>query len=262
MAGSGRGDRPDEGAWIFVSHSHRDLHEVRRVRDALEAKGHQPLLFFLKCVSDDDELEELLRREIAARQFFVLCDSPNARASRYVQDEVALIKGLPDKVRVELALDDDWQAQLEAVDALSRLATVFISYAYRGVKSRRLATALAAALRMRDYRVFLDVDSVEALGNWAEQTRVALDSAIDHGFVLIVLEPAAVASSAVADEVGRALESERRGGVIPIIADNMPATLGMLPTSALEPLTDLAMLDFTGGSFDDNFAELLRALTR
>jgi hypothetical protein len=49
-----------EGAWIFLSHSHRDLHEVRHVRDALEAKGHQPLLFFLKCLDDDAEIDDLI----------------------------------------------------------------------------------------------------------------------------------------------------------------------------------------------------------
>jgi len=36
------------GAWIFVSHSHRDLEKVRRIRNELERLGHNPLLFFRK----------------------------------------------------------------------------------------------------------------------------------------------------------------------------------------------------------------------
>jgi hypothetical protein len=56
------------GAWIFVSHSHRDLERVRRVRDALEQRGHNPLLFFLRSLDDESELDALIRREIHARR--------------------------------------------------------------------------------------------------------------------------------------------------------------------------------------------------
>lgn len=31
-----------QGAWIFVSHSHRDLEKVRRIRNELERRGHNP----------------------------------------------------------------------------------------------------------------------------------------------------------------------------------------------------------------------------
>jgi len=65
-------------AWIFVSHSSRDLEKVRRVRNAIEAAGGEPILFFLKCLSDHDEIDELIKREIEARNFFLLCDSSNA----------------------------------------------------------------------------------------------------------------------------------------------------------------------------------------
>lgn len=40
---------PDTGAWIFVSHSHHDLEKVRQVRNELEQRGHNPLLFFLNA---------------------------------------------------------------------------------------------------------------------------------------------------------------------------------------------------------------------
>ena len=122
---------PDEGAWIFVSHSHRDLREVRRVRDTLESKGHQPLLFFLKCLNDDSEIDDLIRREIQARQFFLLCDSPNARDSNWVQQERRLIKDLAGKVSLTVDLAGPWQDQLGAIDELSRRATVYLSYSRR-----------------------------------------------------------------------------------------------------------------------------------
>ena len=54
-----------EGAWVFVSHSHRDLEKVREIRNYLESKGRNPLLFYLKCLGDNDaRLPELIRDEI------------------------------------------------------------------------------------------------------------------------------------------------------------------------------------------------------
>ena len=153
-----RSHQPDEGAWIFVSHSHRDLREVRRVRDALESKGHQPLLFFLKCLNDDSEIDDLIRREIQARQFFLLCDSPNARDSNWVQQERRLIKDLAGKVSLTVDLAGPWQDQLGAIDELSRRATVYLSYSRRDSASLGLLGWIAEELRQRDYRIILDVE--------------------------------------------------------------------------------------------------------
>lgn len=76
---SGEGLGPFPGAWIFVSHSLRDLEKVRRIRNELERRGRNPLLFFLKCLeADDARPPELIRDESKASTFFVLC---NTRAS-------------------------------------------------------------------------------------------------------------------------------------------------------------------------------------
>ena len=83
-----------EGAWIFLSHSTKDWDEVRRIRNLLEEKGHRPIVFFLKCLTEHSELDELIKREIEARTWFLLCDSDNARSSSWVQAEVAYIKEL------------------------------------------------------------------------------------------------------------------------------------------------------------------------
>jgi TIR domain len=134
------------GAWIFVSHSHKDLTEVRRVRNALEDMGHNPLLFFLKSLENDDsELDDLICREIESRNFFLLCDSENARAARYVQMEVEIIKSLADKVYRTISLGGDWPEQLRSIRELSRQATVFISYARVDSQvAQSLATSLLA----------------------------------------------------------------------------------------------------------------------
>jgi hypothetical protein len=62
-------------AWVFVSHSHQDSDAVRSVRHEFERLHANPLLFFLMCLNDDEEVDSLIKREITARKFFLLCDS-------------------------------------------------------------------------------------------------------------------------------------------------------------------------------------------
>lgn len=77
--------------WVFISHSNKDFYKVRLIRNALENKGFMPILFYLKSISDDDEICDLIKREIDARNRFILCDSIYSRLSRYVQTEVQYI---------------------------------------------------------------------------------------------------------------------------------------------------------------------------
>ncbi len=65
----------------FVSRSRRDLKNVGPIRKKLERRGHHPLLFFHKCLEDDDaRLPALIREEIQARDWFILCDSLNVKS--------------------------------------------------------------------------------------------------------------------------------------------------------------------------------------
>ena len=70
----------EEGFWVFVSHSTKDFEKVRLVRNVLEDSGFRPILFYLKCMEDEEEINDLLKREIDARRRLILCDSPNAHA--------------------------------------------------------------------------------------------------------------------------------------------------------------------------------------
>jgi len=73
--------------------SHRDLAKVRPIRNELERRGHNPLLFFLKCLeADDARLPELIRDEIKARTYFVLCNTRASRRSKWVKQEMELAK--------------------------------------------------------------------------------------------------------------------------------------------------------------------------
>src|SRR5271165_1148849 len=176
-------------SWIFVSHSHKDFEAVRKVRNALEERGHFPLLFFLRCLTDESELESLLRREIEARDFFLLCNSENAADSRFVAEEVNYIKSLAGKIYETVDLDSNWEAQIEAIKALSRRATVYLSYS-----AGDYATAgdVAAALAQRDFKIEGLDHSLKA----GDEPRAAAErgilEALEYGFVIVLLSSSAV----------------------------------------------------------------------
>ena len=54
----------DKGIWVFLSHSNKDYEKVRQVRNILEQQGYRPLMFFLNCLNDDNEIDGLIKREI------------------------------------------------------------------------------------------------------------------------------------------------------------------------------------------------------
>jgi hypothetical protein len=84
-------------AWVFVSHSHSDLEAIRRVRDEFERLHANPLLFFLMCLKDDEEVDQVIKREITACNVFLICDSPAAQKSGWVQKERQFVLSLKDR---------------------------------------------------------------------------------------------------------------------------------------------------------------------
>ena len=97
----------EEKVYIFVSHSHRDIDKVRLVRNYLEEKGAEPILFFLKSVTDDNEVADLIKREIDARLWFLYCRSRNAENSNWVRTELDYVKKTGKKNFFEIDLDRD-----------------------------------------------------------------------------------------------------------------------------------------------------------
>lgn len=113
--------------WIFLSHSNEDYEKVRRVRNILEDMNTRPLMFFLKCLDDTAEIEDLIKREIDARTRFILCDSVNARKSNWVTKEINYIneKNKPYDIIDISANEDDIRRKLKNC---FRREHIFISY--------------------------------------------------------------------------------------------------------------------------------------
>jgi hypothetical protein len=246
-----------EGAWIFLSHSHKDFDKVSGVRNLLENKGHHPLMFFLKCLSDSDEIDDLIRREIESRSWFVLCDSVNASKSRWVQAEVQIIKGLQTKTYTKINLDDpalDLEAELFS---LTHKATVFLSYSRR---DSAFAERIRTYLRRHDFGVFSDLE-LQAGEHWKARTESELENAARRGAVLVLVSAHSVRSEWQLWEVTEAagaLRGTRRAHIVPLFLEGF----GTLPDAPplMRKLMEIQGFDFSSGSFDENMTTLMATL--
>ena len=245
-----------EGAWIFLSHSSKDWNEVRRIRNFLEEKGHRPLVFFLKCLTDHSELDGLIKREIEARTWFLLCDSQNARESRWVQAEAAFIKELEGKYHETIDLKEAIETQLERVERLCRRATVFLA---SSVQDYPFAGRMFDALIKHDYSVFLDAETLPAGNNVMQAINRVIDKAVARGFVLLLLSLNSVRSQFVRHDIEYALS--KGANVIPIMIDDPAETRhaiqDAIPSISWSLLSGMLYFDFSKGDFDTNMDRLI-----
>jgi TIR domain len=245
-----------EGAWIFLSHSTKDWDEVRQVRNLLEEKGHKPLVFFLKCLTEHSEVDVLIRREIEARNWFLLCDSENARQSSWVQAEVAYIKGKKEKHHEEIDLNASLESQIERIDRLCKRVTVFLSYARPDLPyARRIKEALVA----HDYGVWLDIEAISPGTSWEQEITTAIERAVERGFVLVLLSPSS--SQFMAREIEYALDKARRSAhganIVPIMIHDSDATQAAMSPAVRSLLGGVQWFDFSRGDFHTNMARLI-----
>lgn len=139
--------------WFFLSHSNKDFEKVRKIRNYLEEKGCRPLMFFLKCLSNDDEIDGLIKREIDCRMRFVICDSENARMSKWVQSEVAYIKSKDRDCEV-LDLTSPEGEIKRKLDLMVKRTRAFVSYSRNDYS---FAEGVMDITRKYDIRFFWDV---------------------------------------------------------------------------------------------------------
>jgi len=100
---------------------------------------------------DNDQLPDLIKKEIESRNWFVLCESDNSKKSDWVKKEVEIIKLLPDKVYKSIDLEKELDPQIEKLKELSKRATIFLSYQSHDLL---VANVIYNRLRAEDYRVF------------------------------------------------------------------------------------------------------------
>lgn len=248
--GPAEDDNETGGAWIFVSHSNKNLLLVRQVRDFLEKRGHNPILVYLKQKVGEDLLPELLRKEIEARKFFVLCNSPAARESSYVQMEVDYVKSRKDlNIYEEIDLEVPLSDQLEKLVVLSKRATVFLSC---HAQDRAIAARVEKGLKDYDFKV-LDQNDLPIGASTQDLLVAQIREAAEHGYVLLLISRAWTTSRWALAEMQQAFRlAVGKRNIIPLWIEEPSSHLDLPPAVRI-----VAGLDFRG-DFDTAMARLFR----
>lgn len=253
-----------DGAWIFVSHSSRDWEKVREIRNFLEDKGHNPLLFYLKCLEADDEIDDLLKREIQARNWFVLCDSKNARASKYVSNEIEYIKSLEDKVFEIIDLEKEVNSQLDKLVRLSKRATIYLACSRF---DKEIAEIITKTLRDNDYQVFNQIENLSK-GKYSIENRdnqyIEIENSIKNGFFLPIITKNSMRDEWALHEIRIAFElrSKHSQGknIAPIYFVSRLELSEGLPEGLSKSVGEIMGFDFITGSILENLDKLVREL--
>ncbi|MBQ6933940.1 MAG: toll/interleukin-1 receptor domain-containing protein [Clostridia bacterium] len=203
-----------KGGYLFLSHSHADIEKVREIRNNLEKTGFEPLCFYLKCLNDDSEIEELIKREIDSREWFVFLDSENARNSKWVTMEREYIERTNCKKIISVDLDDPDAVQ-KAILSVTNNLKVYISYTHSDYD---LAHKIATKLEEKDYLVAIFPDCMSS-GDWWMESRDTLKEASHDGCVLSLITPEALKDPVQVQEL--TLTDRDKGNLIPVIVGNV-----------------------------------------
>lgn len=239
--------------WVFLSHSNKDYELVREVRNKMEEQGMRPLMFFLKCLDDEPEIFDLLKREIDVRPRFILCDSENAQASEWVQKEVEYIKS---KNRQYLTIDlSKPETFAEKVLEMKRRSQVFLSYA---ISDGNIANRISRALQKNGFCVY-DCQNLNAGTNLLEQIEGTIRYVCENGYFVPILTDSYKGSWGQM-ELDYAIKYN--GRILPFIdrsskysnrswewtIEEMKTPLGVIerrlpPVKSVTPFWDLSLLD-------------------
>lgn len=191
-------------AWIFVSHASEDLETVRRVRNYLEERDASPLLFHLLALEHQEGFWPLIEREIAARNFFLFCESEAARRSdRVSKEREAVRKAAEHQVkRIGSVTVDDGEPDFSILDDFIATTRVFPSYTR--ADADRVQPYLAA-LRARGFEVY-DDSTLSAGDDFERVLDEQLTRTARHGWVAVFLSAASVRSTWIQMELARAAE--------------------------------------------------------
>lgn len=142
---------------IFLSHSSKDITKVRQIRDILEALDYEPLLFYLKCLDDDNQnLETFIKKEIEARNIFIYCKSEHSEKSVWVQKELDYIKSFDSKrlytIDITLPFRETIVQLLQSITGIIKNNRVFISCS-RAPEDSEFEKYLESFLTAHNYEV-------------------------------------------------------------------------------------------------------------
>lgn len=219
-------DNSNNEIWIFLSHSNKDYEKVCQVRNLLEEQSLRPLMFFLRCLNDDDEIDSLIKREIDCRTRFILCDSENARKSHWVQKEVEYIKS-QNRICETIDLSMDINEIFAHLQEFINKTKIFISY---NREQLQLAKSVYERLLQYDFSVYIDTlwdFSKDYHQNYTDALRFLEDSVVKtNGYVVAIMNERILSgSSSSRYEITKAIHDNKSLGkeapnIIPFVTQD------------------------------------------
>ncbi len=217
--------------YIFVSHSHQDLDKVRVIRNYLEELGGEPILFFLKSLSDEDRIVDLIKHEIDARIWFIYCKSKNAELSKWVRTELEYVALTNKANQLELDLDNDFESNLElkatikvkiknSINKIKKMQNFFISYSH---KDGILVKKIEQYFERYGINFWYDSD-LKAGFNWAEEVSYQIDNS---AYYLIFVSKVTFESKFIEMELFKAVNSKK---IIILVVLSSPGESVELPS--------------------------------
>ena len=254
--------------WVFLSHSNKDYEKVRQVRNMLEEQSLRPLMFFLHCLNDDDEIDSLIKREIDCRTRFILCDSENARKSHWVQKEVEYIKS-QNRICETIDLSKSMDEIMATLQDFINKTRIFISY---NREEYQLANMVYERLSQYDFSVYID-RAWDFSSSYHQNYKDALDFLEDsvvktNGYVIAIMNERILnPSSSSRYELTKAIRDNRSQGkrtpnIIPFVTQE--SLVGLISNDTeLAPLAGCDIQTLKGNNLEQQCDEILkRVLTQ
>lgn len=187
--------------WVFLSHSHKDYEKVSFLRNLLEKEGFRPIMFYLKCLDDNSEIDNLIKREIDCRAYFILCDSENSRLSTWVQEEEKYIKS-KGRIYEIINIESDTNQIKAAISRFQHRTSAFISYSRQ---DSAMARVVQKTLDANGYTTFFEIDELLSGFSYGGVIKNAISKHSNEGFVIVLLSRHSIVSQWCMKELQMAL---------------------------------------------------------
>ena len=234
---------------IFLSHSHKDIEKVRKLREIFESLEFEPLIFYLQCLDDNNgELEEFIKREIDARNVFIYCKSANAEKSKWVQKELQYIKESHARrlytIDIDLPLNQTLVTLLCSLSELIKQNNIFISCSSR---DEQLCNSIKEMLVKNGYNTVL---RYETLNKQEEHDKVVREI-VKNGVFLPIITRNYISSLYCMAELEGALDSAEYG-IKPLI---LPLVVNFSKRNALKLITKIYFHDPYSFDFENELSD-------
>ena len=166
-------DAKEDKIFLFISHSHQDLEKVRCVRNYVEKLNAEPILFFLKSLSDKDQITQLIKDEIDARIWFIYCRSQNAERSNWVRTELDHVFSTGKQNLLEIDLESDvvkgaltQEAKLRILNSFHSIRQNTYFFASFSQRDKYIVYKIMEYLKQYGISIFSPIDGLSASGCW------------------------------------------------------------------------------------------------